>query len=84
MVARGFHGLRARDPERRSCILRLLPETRLDLEQLGTALGERGVVCAIPDGLLRFAPHWPNCSDEIRLVVRALDEALAETARAGR
>jgi cysteine desulfurase/selenocysteine lyase len=83
VVARGFRSLRAPDPERRSCILSFLPKPGMNLEQLRTALGKRGVVCAIPDGLLRFAPHWPNHLDEIPLVDRVLCEALAEMDGAG-
>ena len=33
---------------------------------------------AIPDGRLRFAPHWPNALDEVQVVLGALDEVLAE------
>ena len=40
-------------------------------------LAQRGVVCAIPDGNLRFAPHWPNHPDEVPHVLTALDESLA-------
>jgi selenocysteine lyase/cysteine desulfurase len=78
VVARGFRSLRARDAERRSCILSLVPPAGVNLGELRNALGKRGVVCAIPDGLLRFAPHWPNHLGEIPLVARALDEALDE------
>jgi selenocysteine lyase/cysteine desulfurase len=84
VVARGFRSLRAPDSERRSCILSLVPPPGVNLAALRTALAKRGVVCAIPDGLLRFAPHWPNHRDEIPLVVRALDEALADEAAEAR
>jgi len=32
----------------------------------------------MPDGLVRFAPHFPNSRDEIPEVLTALDGALAE------
>jgi hypothetical protein len=35
-----------------------------------------GVACAIPDGVLRFAPHWPNALDEVEQVLLSADEAI--------
>jgi hypothetical protein len=35
----------------------------------------------MPDGLLRFAPHFPNAQSEIETVSGALDMALAELRR---
>lgn len=83
LVARGFQSLRARDPALRSNILALRPPEGVALGPLVGALGERGVVAAMPDGRLRFGPHWPNALDEVPRVLDALDEALAEGARAG-
>jgi len=34
-------------------------------------------VCNTPDGLMRFAPHWPNAHDEVPKVLAIMDEALA-------
>jgi len=36
------------------------------------------VIVNTPDGLMRFAPHWPNAHDEVPRVLDAVDEALAE------
>jgi acetylornithine/succinyldiaminopimelate/putrescine aminotransferase len=48
------------------------------LSKLGAALRHRGVICNTPDGLMRFAPHWPNAHDEVPEVLAIMDEALAE------
>ena len=38
---------------------------------------ERGVVCALPDGVLRFTPHWPNDLAEIPFVLESVDQVLS-------
>ena len=76
---RGFSSRRARDAARRSCILAVAPPPGRDPRQLRDALAREGVAVAIPDGLLRFAPHWPNDADrELDRVVAALDAALRQ------
>ncbi|HJL15967.1 MAG TPA: aminotransferase class V-fold PLP-dependent enzyme [Sandaracinaceae bacterium LLY-WYZ-13_1] len=75
---RGFASERSEDPSRRSGILALRPPDGVDLGALVRALGERGVACTMPDGRLRFAPHWPNALAEVPRVIEALDGALAE------
>jgi selenocysteine lyase/cysteine desulfurase len=78
LLARGFESLRSAMPEQRSGILGVRPPAALgDLEALNLALGERKVVTTIPDGVLRFAPHWPNPLSEIELVLAVIDELLA-------
>jgi hypothetical protein len=42
------------------------------------ALRERLVFASMPDGLLRFAPHFANALSEIPLVLDAIDASLAE------
>ncbi|HEY7726410.1 MAG TPA: aminotransferase class V-fold PLP-dependent enzyme, partial [Anaeromyxobacteraceae bacterium] len=74
---RGFASLRAGDPARRSAFFSARLPPGVDGPRLRAALGERGVVAALPDGLLRLAPHWPNAPGEAKLVGEALDEALA-------
>jgi cysteine desulfurase/selenocysteine lyase len=76
LVARRFQSLRAADPARRSGILSLVPPTGVDVVGLRDALSAQGVVAAIPDGALRFAPHWPNALEEVEKVVTACDGAL--------
>lgn len=81
LVARGFRSLRGESDEQRSCILGVLPPAGdgRDAPWWSKALAERGVVTSCPDGVLRFAPHWPNDLDrELGAVTGALDDARAE------
>lgn len=78
LVERGFTSLRARDPAARSGILAFAPPARVDVVALHERLGAGGIACAIPDGMLRFSPHWSNAIDEIARVVAVLDSALAQ------
>ena len=77
LVERAFTSLRARDASGRSCILSALPPPGRDVVRLHAALAREGVAAAIPDGALRFAPHWPNGEGEIATIAAALDRALA-------
>jgi cysteine desulfurase/selenocysteine lyase len=78
LLERGFSSARSRALGRRSGILSVSPPARgISVVDLHRELGERGVMCAIPDGLLRFTPHWPNSLDEVPAVLAALDESLA-------
>lgn len=76
MLARGYTSLRAADPARRSGILSFLPPPSLRVQDIARGLGERGIAASIPDGTLRFGPHWPNGLDEPALILEALDDAL--------
>jgi selenocysteine lyase/cysteine desulfurase len=76
-VERGFRSLRAPHPAGRSCILSLLPPPGRDVVRMHEALAREGVAAAIPDGALRFAPHWPNGEAELPAVATALDRSLA-------
>lgn len=78
LISRGFVSLRAREPAARSCILSVLPPNPGDVLGLQRELAERGVACSTPDGLLRFAPHWPNNLDEVPVVLAAVDAALGQ------
>ena len=73
---RGFTSLRARKTGERSGILSVLPPNPGEVIGLQRELGERGVSCSTPDGVLRFAPHWPNALAEIPGVLAAVDAAL--------
>jgi len=79
--ARGFASLRATLPAQRSGILSVLPPAGVDVVTLHAGLGPRGISCAIPDGRLRFSPHWPNALTEVPVVLDAIDEALAALGR---
>ncbi|MBK9266028.1 MAG: aminotransferase class V-fold PLP-dependent enzyme [Polyangiaceae bacterium] len=78
LVERGFTSLRAAEEHRRSGILGLLPPADISVVDLHQALATRGVSCALPDGVLRFSPHWPNNVDEAEQVLASMDDALAE------
>ncbi len=81
LVARGFQSLRSPDPAGRSCILGVLAPAGVDGLAVQRALTARGVACSVPDGVLRFAPHWPNAPAEVPTVLDAVDSALAELRR---
>jgi len=81
LVDRGFRSLRGAGAEQRSCILGVRPPSgdARGAPWWSKALAARGVVTSCPDGVLRFAPHWPNDLDrELPLLIEALDDAGAE------
>lgn len=77
LLERGFTSRRATRRQGRSGILSVQPPGALSAAELVSKLRERGVFASMPDGLLRFAPHFPNALSEIETVLSALDEALA-------
>jgi selenocysteine lyase/cysteine desulfurase len=76
LSARGFQSARPREPERRGGALCLRPPAGVDVVALHADLGRTGIACAIPDGMLRLAPQWPNDIAEVPRVVDAIDGAL--------
>ncbi len=76
LLARGFSSLRSPEIAGRSAILSVLAPAGKDPVALHRDLGERGIAISLPDGKLRFAPHWPNNTAEIDLVLEAVDLAL--------
>ncbi len=76
LAERGFDCLRSADPQRQSGILATHPPPGVDVVALRNGLAALGVVTAIPDGNLRFAPHWPNSLDEIPKLLAVVDAAL--------
>lgn len=78
LLDRGFTSLRHPDPARRSCILGVRPPAGESVVDLHRGVVARGVACSIPDGVLRFAPSWPNNTREIPEVLRAIDESRAD------
>lgn len=74
---RGFRSHRATAPELRSTLLSVSVPDGVRLSKLAAALRDRGVVCNTPDGLMRFAPHWPNAHAEVPAILDAVDDALA-------
>lgn len=81
LIERGFRSHRAKAPALRSTLLSVTVPEDVRLSKLGAALRGRGVVCNTPDGLMRFAPHWPNAHSEVPKVLAAFDEALADLRR---
>jgi len=77
LAERGFESRRSNDPSLRSTLLAVAVPSDVRLSKLAAALRDRGVICNTPDGLMRFAPHWPNSHDEVPVVLHAVDEALA-------
>jgi selenocysteine lyase/cysteine desulfurase len=78
LVESGISSLRAREPERRSGILAVRPPPGLTAPELVAMLSARGVIASMPDGLVRFAPHFPNASAEVPRVLAAWRDAVAE------
>jgi cysteine desulfurase / selenocysteine lyase len=77
LLARGFTSLRAADAAGRSGILSVTAPSPDDTVALHDALNAAGVICNVPDGKLRFSPHWPNHLDEVEVALSAVDECLA-------
>jgi cysteine desulfurase/selenocysteine lyase len=79
LVARGFESARATHPRGRSAIVSVR-HPRFEAATIAAELGERGVSCTMPEGYLRFAPHWPNSHDELPKVLETMDETLSALA----
>ena len=50
----------------------------VDVVVVQRRMSELGVACALPDGKLRFSPHFWNALDEVEQVVLSLDQVLRE------
>ncbi len=77
LTERGFRSSRAGVAALRSTLLGVAVPHDVRLSELAAGLRDQGVVCNTPDGLMRFAPHWPNSFDEVPVVLDAVDQALA-------
>jgi selenocysteine lyase/cysteine desulfurase len=77
LVLRGFRSLRSAEPAARSGILSVVPPDGVDVVALVRELERHRIAASIPDGVLRFAPHWPNALDEVDDVLAALDASVA-------
>lgn len=78
LLARGLRTLRASEPAARSGILSLVVPKPIAATDLARALAERGVTVSTPEGLVRFAPHYPNPESEVATVLAALDDSLKQ------
>ncbi|MBO85067.1 MAG: cysteine desulfurase [Deltaproteobacteria bacterium] len=83
MVSLGFASLRSQNPVGRSASLCFDVPSGVDVVALHAALDEHGISVAIPDGRLRFSPHWPNALSEPDTIVDVLD-GLIPRLQAGR
>lgn len=79
LVERGFTTARTRFQEGHSGSLCLRPRAGIALDRLHRALVKERIACAMPDGWLRFSPHWPNALEEIPTVLSAVDRALVSS-----
>ncbi len=76
LTRRGFESLRSPLLEQRSGTLSFEVPHGIDAVSLQRALVGVGVACALPDGVLRFSPHWPNHLNEIVSIAERVDAAL--------
>ncbi len=83
LLDRGFTSLRSPDPARRSGTLGVKPPPGVTAPEIQHDLTDRGVACAVPDGVLRFAPHWPNAHSEVPFVLQQVDQILASRRASG-
>lgn len=74
----GFVSLRSEDPAGRSGSVCLEMPEGIDVVAMQRRMSELGVACALPDGKLRFSPHFWNALDEVDQVVLSLEQALRE------
>lgn len=71
--------VRSRHPAHRSGILSFQIPPEVQNKELGDTLVQRGIIASTPDGLLRFAPHWPNdAAREHDAIVSTVAEVLSE------
>lgn len=75
MLELGFRSRRV--PQARSGILSLHPPKGMEVGPIWKALNSAGIACSMPDGLLRFSPHWPNDSEQIAETLLVARQCLA-------
>lgn len=75
-VELGYVSYRAVEVGGRSGSLCLGPPAGHDVIALYRGLVAQGIACAMPDGILRFSPQWPNAVDEADQVVLTLEHVL--------
>ena len=76
LLERGFKSLRSKRPEQRSGILSVIAPDASHTVALHDALNAAKVTCNVPDGKLRFAPHWPNTLEEVPRVLAHIDRIM--------
>lgn len=76
LLALGFGSHRAAERSLRSGSACFTPPKGVVVTELFEEIDTSVVSCAIPDGQLRFSPHWPNALDEVDLIATELKRAL--------
>lgn len=76
LVGLGCTSLRSADPARRSGILSVRPPAPHSSVTVWEKLRDRGVSCSVPDGVLRFSPHWPNDLGQVDEVLATVESVL--------
>ncbi len=76
LLARGFSSLRAANPAGRSGSLSVHVPVDVNPVPFHAALGRQGISASLPDGCVRFSPHWPSALAEVDTVLAAVDHAL--------
>ncbi|MET0286577.1 MAG: aminotransferase class V-fold PLP-dependent enzyme [Polyangiales bacterium] len=77
LIELGCSSVRSTEVAQRSATLSVTLPRSHTLSEVAQALRTQGISVSTPDGHLRFAPHFANALEEIPLVVRALERALA-------
>jgi selenocysteine lyase/cysteine desulfurase len=77
LVARGFASLRSEVAACRSGILSVDVPPGVEAVELFARLRAQGIAVSLPDGFLRFAPHFPNSAAEIPVVLEAIDRIIS-------
>lgn len=75
LVERGCQSMRHAERAYQSGILSVEVPAGQDVLRWHQSLASLGVATSTPDGLLRFAPHWPNALDEVERVISAVDQS---------
>ncbi|MBK8252549.1 MAG: aminotransferase class V-fold PLP-dependent enzyme [Polyangiaceae bacterium] len=81
LLDRGFTSYRSKNPAHRSGSLCVKPPPGISVVDLQHALSNAGISTAIPDGVLRFSPHWPNSHAEVEIIVTEIDAYLTRAPR---
>ena len=77
LLGRGFRSRRTPFAAGRSGILGVEAPDGVVLSEVHGGLLDAGVATTMPDGVLRFAPHWPNALDEVEAVLAPQAAAVA-------
>lgn len=77
LVGRGWVSLRSPGAAGRSGILSVLPPRGEDVLRWKAGLEAAGISVALPDGRLRFSPHWMNSAEQVDEVIAVVDRLSA-------